>query len=215
VTDIRTLFCDSADATASLLAEPALNERFDQASALAEFSVRGLAGHRLRAMTSVERYVDDPEPAGAERDAVSAAGYYAGTVEPGGDLGSDFHRAIRQRGEEAAPAEPQDFPALWADTAGRLRARLAAETPDRLVQVYGGLVLTLDAYLVTRLIELVVHADDLAVSLGVSRPPLPPAADALVITTLVDVARLRHGDAAVVRALTRRERDPGDALRVL
>ena len=214
MTVIRTLFCDAADAAGPLLAEPALNERFDAASALAEFSVRGLAGHLLRAMTSAERYIDEPEPAG-RAEAVSAAEYYARTVEPGGDLGSDFHRAIRQRGEEAAPAEATDCPGVWTDTAVRLRARLAAERPDRLVQVYGGLVLTLDEYLVTRLIELVVHADDLAVSLGVPLPALPPDATALVISTLVDVARLRHGDVAVVRALTRRERDPADALRVL
>ena len=35
------------------------------------------------------------------------------------------------------------------------------------------------------------------------------------ITTLVEVARLRHGDAAVVRALSRRERDTAEALRVI
>ncbi|MFA5884848.1 MAG: hypothetical protein WDA60_13420 [Acidimicrobiia bacterium] len=36
----------------------------------------------------------------------------------------------------------------------------------------------------------------------------------LVIHCLVDTARRRHGDLAVVRALTRRERDVHDALRV-
>ena len=75
--------------------------------------------------------------------------------------------------------------------------------------------MTLDDYLVTRLIELVVHTDDLAVSLDVAAPPIPAAATGLVITTLVEVARIRHGDTAVLRALTRRERDAVAALRVL
>jgi hypothetical protein len=92
---------------------------------------------------------------------------------------------------------------------------LEGERPGRLVQVYGGLVLSLDDYLVTRLIELVVHADDLAASLGTAPPALPPAATQLVITTLVEVARIRPGDAATVRALTRRDRDAVDALRVI
>ena len=60
-----------------------------------------------------------------------------------------------------------------------------------------------------------VHGDDLAVSLGVDPPLLPPAATGLVIATLVEVARIRHGDIAVVRALARRERDAVDALRVI
>ena len=61
----------------------------------------------------------------------------------------------------------------------------------------------------------VVHADDLAVSLEVAPPPLPAAAFGSAITTLIEVARICHGDAAVLRALTRRERDTVAALRVL
>ena len=131
------------------------------------------------------------------------------------DINDDLNRAVRQRGVESAPGAPEGFAAVWAETADRLRGRLAAEPSGRLVQVFGGLVLDLDDYLVTRLVELVVHGDDLAVSLGVAPPHLDPTATALVIDTLVEVARLRHGDAAVLAALTRRERDDVEALRVL
>ena len=54
MTDIRALFCNAADAATPLVGDPALKERFEEPSALAEFSVRGLAGHLLRAMTSVD-----------------------------------------------------------------------------------------------------------------------------------------------------------------
>lgn len=217
MTGIRALFFQAVADTGPLLSEPALVERFDGPSALAEFSVRGLAGHLLRAMTSVEGYLDRPAPeagAGTDRPVLSAAEYYATPIGDETDINSDVQRAIRQRGVEAAPTRPEEFPALWAGTAERLETRLAAEPSDRLVQVYGDLILTLDEYLVTRLVELVVHGDDLAASLGVMPPPLNPAATGLAIATLVEIARLRHGDSAVLRALTRRERDPVQALRV-
>ena len=217
VTDIRTLFFQTVTDTGPLLSEPVLMERFEGPSALAEFSVRGLAGHLLRAMTSVQGYLDRPAPdagPGTDRPVLSAAEYYATPIGDETDINSDVQRAIRQRGVEAAPPRPEDFPVLWVETAERLQARLAAEPPGRLVQVYGDLILALDEYLVTRLVELVVHGDDLAASLGVAPPRLNPSATGLVIATLVEIARLRHGDSAVLRALTRRERDPVQALRV-
>jgi len=75
--------------------------------------------------------------------------------------------------------------------------------------------MTLDDYLPTRIVEIVVHADDLAVSVGA--PPVPFPADVVdvVVDVLVRTARVTHGDLAVVRALSRRERDAADALRVL
>jgi len=222
VTDIRALFCDAADAVTPLLGDPALKERFEGPSALAEFSVRGLAGHLLRAMASLDGYLDRPPPdevigsgEAGEASGVSAAEYYAGVLAGQTDIDSDFHRSIRQRGVEAAPQTPGELPGAWDAMAARLRTRLAAEPADRRVRVFGDLVLTLDQYVVTRLIELVVHVDDLAASLGVPAPPLPAEATEVVITTLVEVARIRHGDPAVVRALTRRERDVVGALRVL
>ena len=219
MTETQALFLEAVAQTGPLLSEPALLERFDGPSALAEFSVRGLAGHLLRAVTSVEGYLERPEPdaAGAVNGpgAISAAEYYATGIGDESDINSEVQRAVRQRGVEAAAGPPHELPAVWAASAEQLRTRLAGERPDRLMQVYGGLVLTLDDYLVTRLVELVVHGDDLAASLDLAPPPLPPSATGLVISTLVEVARIRHGDAAVVRALTRRERDAVEALRVI
>lgn len=215
VTETEALFLDAVAATGPLLSEPELLKQFDGRSALAEFTVRGLAGHLLRAVTSVEGYLDRPEPDGAGAKAISPAEYYAAAIGDESDINSDVQRAVRQRGLEAAPDDPQELPAMWAAATERLSARLAAESPDRLMQVYGDLVLTLDDYLVTRLVELVVHSDDLAASLGVAPQPLNAAATGLVITTLVEVARIRHGDNAVVWALARRERDAVGALRVI
>ncbi|MFD8006501.1 hypothetical protein [Streptomyces mirabilis] len=56
--------------------------------------------------------------------------------------------------------------------------------------------------------ELAVHMDDLAVSLGLAVQELPEEAFDLVLVLLARLAARRHGQAAVLRALTRLERAP-------
>jgi hypothetical protein len=73
----------------------------------------------------------------------------------------------------------------------------------------------LDEYLRTRCVELVVHTDDIAISVGRPSTDGSPAATAIAVDLLTAAARRRHGDHAVLTALTRRERDASDAGRVL
>lgn len=208
---IRRAFLDAGRVAADLLARPEVESAWDGPSALPELTVRGLAGHLLRATGSVSAYLDRPEPDG---EPVSAADYYVQAVEEP-DIHSEVHRAIRQRGEEEAAGGFGAVRDRSYELLETLRARLGVEPPDRKVRAYKDLVLTIDDYLVTRLIELTVHVDDLAVSAGVPPPELPAEALRLSIDTLIEVARLKHGDLAVLRALSRRERDQVGALRVL
>ncbi|WP_069767865.1 hypothetical protein [Streptomyces sp. LUP30] len=62
--------------------------------------------------------------------------------------------------------------------------------------------------LLTRMVELAVPMDDLAVSVGLSAPRLPRAAFDPVVALLTELAARRHGRAALLRALTRAERGP-------
>jgi hypothetical protein len=73
-----------------------------------------------------------------------------------------------------------------------------------------GWALSLDDFLVTRMVELAVHMDDLAVSVGLSVPELPGAALDPVVELLTGLAVRRHGQAALLRALTRAERAPAE-----
>lgn len=208
---IRETFLETGRVAADLMARPEVEGAWDAPSALPELTVRGLAGHLLRATGSVSAYLDRDEPEDAP---VSAAEYYVQAVgEP--DIHSEIHRAIRQRGEDEAAGGYEAVRDRSYELLDTLRARLDAEPTGRKVRAYKDLVLTIEDYLVTRLIELVVHVDDLAVSVGVQPPELPRAATEVAIDTLVEVARLKHGDTAVLRALTRRERDEAEALRVL
>jgi hypothetical protein len=53
-----------------------------------------------------------------------------------------------------------------------------------------------------------VHSDDLALSVGLATPPLPPEVLDPVFTLLTGLAVRRHGPTAVLRALSRSERAP-------
>lgn len=67
---------------------------------------------------------------------------------------------------------------------------------------------TVAEYLTTRLVELVVHADDLAVSVGVDDPAPSEDACRAVAGVLAQTAALRDGGLDAVRALAPRERHP-------
>lgn len=196
-----------------LLERGELAEHWADQSVLPEFSVAALAGHLLRGMTTTEQYLDGPEPPGP---GISAASYFHTLMSPAGtDLDHAVHVAVRARGAEAATGGPAALAREARAVSERLSSRLAGTPPTRRLRVAGGLVLTVEEYLRTRVVELVVHADDLAASIGAGLEPPRAATAAVAIDVLVQVARLRHGDMAVLRALTRRERDHVQALRVL
>ncbi len=207
---VRGLYLEVATATAALLTDGSVAEHWDEESTLPHFAVSGLAGHLARAVLQVEWYLDADLP---DAELVTASEYYAaltGVADPD----SELNVGVRQRGEEVAAGGPSALAARTAAALARLRTRLAAEPSDRCVGALGRLLL-LDEYLKTRLVEMMVHMDDLALSVGLS-PPEPPAdAARLAIETLVEVAALRHGHLAVLRALTRRERQGTEILRVL
>jgi len=92
---------------------------------------------------------------------------------------------------------------------------LPSERPERVLEVFGGVEMQLNDYLVTRLVEVVVHSDDVAASLALAEPRFSDSINDRVIRCLVEVAVRTHGRLAVIRALTRRERDAVEALRVL
>jgi hypothetical protein len=204
---VRRLFLETLAAVRPLLASSAVAARWDEPSALPAFAVRGLAGHLVRVAVTVDKYLDRPEPRGEE--SISAAAYY-GNVDS--DISSALNVGVRQRGEELAAGGHEHLVAELDRLASRLEERLRHEPDGRLVRVAGDTVMRLDDYLVTRIVELTVHADDLAVSVGLDYPTMPPGALDISIRVLIDTARHRHGDLAVLRVLSRRERDSGDVL---
>ncbi|TDQ00824.1 maleylpyruvate isomerase N-terminal domain-containing protein [Labedaea rhizosphaerae] len=189
----------------ALLRDPAVTTAWAGPSALPEFSVGGLAGHLAYQVLSLPEALAAPVPT---EPVVPVLEHYARVAWIGADRDAEINVRIRDGGESLAANGPSDLADRLATAIGAL-ARLLAET-DRPVRIplWGPWSLTLDDMLLTRLMELAVHADDLAVSVGVPTPPLPPAVQEAVVDLLSRLAMRRHGAVAVVRALARAERAP-------
>jgi hypothetical protein len=208
--ETRLTFLAAASEARTVLVLADVEDRWNEDSALPGMTIGALAAHIARAVLTVQTYLGshvhgDVEP-------MSGAAYYAGMGELS-DIDSEVNVAVRARAATSAAEGVRALIESFDACVAHLGHALAVEPDDRLVEVRGQLVLPLDEYLLTRILELTVHADDLCVSIGRPTPALSgiPATIAL----LVDIAELRHGEVAVLRALARRERDHSEALRVL
>jgi hypothetical protein len=201
---IRHAFLSAAETAATLLREPAVSARWSEPSALADFSVGGLARHLANQVTHTGSLLT----AAPGSSAIPVLEHYTRNAWVTSGVDGADNVGIRRRGEEAAAATTPQALADEVDAAlAELRRIVPAEPVERVVDLrdWG---LTVDDFLLTRVMELVVHTDDLAVSLGVPTPQLPTAATEATIQLLTRIAAWRHGPLAVVRALARRERAP-------
>lgn len=208
---MRDVFLATADAIRPLLDEPALEVRWDDASVLEAMSVAELTGHLSRAVIVVGVYLDQP----GTPPLVDAPGYFLaidGVRAP--DLDGERATAIRRRGAEAAAGGADEVRIRWDRARLELERRFSDEDGSRVVSALGS-NLRLDDYLVTRLVELAVHADDLAASLQMPPPTLDDPAYEAVLGCLWEMARRRSQPFEIIRAMTRIERDGVQALRVL
>jgi Mycothiol maleylpyruvate isomerase N-terminal domain len=205
----RQVFIDTANVSVSFVTSPVVVSRWNEPSHLTGMTVGGLACHLIRGgFTVLPAILDEAEPPGTR--AFNASRFYAGLTR---DLDVEVHRGIRQSSAQAADGGPGSLAGI-DQILTELGARLAIESAGRRVVVMDGIEMALDDFLITRLVELVVHIDDLAASVGVPTPELPDLATDLVISCLTGVARRRHGDLQVVRALARQERRQPDVFPV-
>ncbi|MBK9178596.1 MAG: maleylpyruvate isomerase N-terminal domain-containing protein [Acidimicrobiales bacterium] len=210
---MRATYLAAAGLAVGVLGRPEVAAAWHEPSAVPPLTVGALAAHLARSVLQVGWYLDGPPPEG---DPIGADAYYGdleGTAEPD----SALNVGVRARADEAAATGAAGVAALAAEALAALRVRLDVEPPDRRLEALGRPLL-LDEYLRTRLVEVCVHVDDLGRSvpgLGDPTAQVPWAALDEAIQVLVGAAVVRHGRVAVLRALSRRELDVVDALRVL
>jgi len=194
----------TAAVASGLLRDPSIARRWDDPSALDGFAVSGLAGHLAGCVFNVEACLDAPPlPGVVPQDAVS---YYLEGSDPDTLVDDPIKQRIRSRGEERAAVGPERLAQGFDQCRSRLADRLPALDPSVDVAMFGRSLLPLDQCLLTRILELVVHIDDLAVSLDVPTPAIPHEAADLTAVTLARIALGRRGLTPVLRALSRRER---------
>jgi hypothetical protein len=202
----RAAYLEAAAVAAALLHEPAVADAWDAPSALARLSVGGLAAHLGRQVLQVSQRLADQAPS---EPPIPLFAHYTRSQWVTGDLDHENNVRVRRDSDREAADGVSALTARVDATLDRLREALPAESPDRVVHLpWGPWALTLDDFLVTRMLEITVHCDDLAVSVGLATPPLPARVLDPVLALLSRLAVHRHGPVAVLRALSRSERAP-------
>lgn len=207
---MRRRFLAAADTARLLLDHPQLERLWDAPSALEEMTTGALCAHLGRAVTVVPGYLEtqgDPPFADAP-DYFLALFPQADT-----DLDSEMATAVRSRASGDAGRGRAGVASAWDEARQKLAARLDGDELRRGIRVRGS-TMRVEDYLVTRMVELVIHADDLAASLEALPPPFDSAVTNTVISCLTEIATRRHSPLAVVRAMSRLERADPAVLRV-
>ena len=202
----RDAYLAAAESAADLIDSPAVAAAWGRPSALTGFTVGGLAEHLAHQVLAVPATLRKPAPTG---EVVTLLGHYGRVTWIGADLDADVNVAIRRGGEDAAGEGPAALAGRIHNAVRELCEVLPGEPADRVVEPPAGpWALLLDDFLVTRMMEIAVHSDDLAASVGLATPALPDAVLDPVFALLTRLSIRRHGTVALLRALSRAERAP-------
>jgi len=202
----KDAYLNAAGQAVALLRTPDVAAAWEQPSALAEMTVAGLAGHLAYQIFSVGSTLAEPV---SEEPPIPLLEHYGRAAWIGAPLDAEANIGIRARGEAIGSEEAQSLSKRAGAAFGEQQTTLAGRPGDQAVFMpQAGWALTLDDFLITRTMEIAVHMDDLAVSVGVAARELPDAAFDPVLVLLARLAVRRHGQAALLRALPRAERAP-------
>ena len=185
-----------------------MTEAWDRPSALQDMSIGALAVHLASELLLVSDTWRIPER-WSEDDPVPLLEHYRRSAWVTAGPDGDSNVAIRKSAErDAAPGPAAMLAGVEAALADLESLPGAERLPAAVQMAWWRWSLSFEDFLVTRMMEIVVHSDDLAVSVGVDPPELAANVLEPVLSLLVGVATMRHGQAAVVRALSRAERAP-------
>jgi Mycothiol maleylpyruvate isomerase N-terminal domain len=202
---VRETYLSAAKIAVALLSSPEVAAGWGDPSALDKMTVGAVAAHLARQLHNVP-VVLAQQPG---EPVVGVLDHYVRSAWVGADLDAEANLVTRRNAELSAADGPAALVSQTEALLAQLPEVLAAEPGDRIVSLpWTSWSMTLDDFLVTRLLELAVHNDDLACSVGLPTPALPELATDMVLTVLCQVAARRHGVPAVLRALARSERAP-------
>lgn len=209
LTDFDGAFVVAADISGRLVAAERVRAQWNEPSVLPEMTVGMLACHLAHQTSRTAELlpgVSTEEPL-AERLAEVDEHYRRAAWVTATDLDDPAH----DRSEEESEAALGYDAMLDRFAAARARAGelLASPGVREVVDIpWQGWSLRGDDFLLTRMLEIVTHVDDLARSIGTPTPDFPAPVYRPVVHLLARLAAERHGQAALTSALTRRERMP-------
>ena len=204
------IWLDTASAALSIVEGPRVGERWAEPSSLSGMTVGALAGHLVHSgILMAEQGLVVAGPAGQP---ITAAKMYS--LIPL-DEDSPIHDGVRAVAEEQVVDGREDLIERGRASWKRSEVVLAEASQDQIVAhpVAQRFAITLREFLLTRILELVVHIDDLAHSVGEQDLGVDRRAIDVACHFGIDINAERYGSAPVMRALFRRDRNSLDALR--
>ncbi len=202
-------FLAASESALHLVGQVAVVEHWDEPSALPGMTVGGLAAHLGSQVLTVHAALTRGSGVSEERP-VSLLEHYERVAWARSGLDDPSNVTIREGAEESAAAGHDALATALGEALTDVRVAFGElELPPAIRMPWWDWSLSFEDYLVTRVMEIVVHSDDLAVSVGVEPPTLPEPVLGPVLALLVGISLRRHGQPAVVRALSRSERAGG------
>jgi hypothetical protein len=199
-----------------LLRQPEVGEQWTRPSALEGMTVGAVAAHGIGLLEHILNDCERPEPA-TPRFLGIVEYTRAARLDTRDDLASEGHRMLIAGAERKADAGRDHVVESATGWLEQLTWVLPAMDPakhvylPRLPPMAGSLAMLL----ANRTNELIVHMDDVAVSVGVPTPPIDPQAAAMALSVLVSVARKMNTDLELIRVMARAERAKPDAARAI
>ncbi|MEW2145281.1 maleylpyruvate isomerase N-terminal domain-containing protein [Micromonospora vinacea] len=196
-------FPTAASIALELIRRPEVSEQWSSPSALPHLSVGGLACHlgrqAVRAAELLPMPTDLPTLDTADNHYEQAPWVSEGTPD---------EESVAEGPDEADAARgPADLLARSARALEAVADLLSGGAAREVVPIpWQGWSLRRGDFLLTRQLEIVVHSDDLAVSVGVPTPEFPADVFDPVRDLLVRLAVRRRGQSALISALSRSER---------
>ncbi|PYY31851.1 maleylpyruvate isomerase N-terminal domain-containing protein [Curtobacterium sp. MCBD17_030] len=206
--DTRALFAATAQSFVDLvtaLPSPAADPALWSSPALGVWDLRALVGHTNRALVTVSTYAAttiehgaDPTTSRAGTVLDDAAEYLQAATRTATDPDE-----VAARGVAAGAALGTDPEAAVTAARDQALAVLAAVPSGTRIPVVGSLLLPVEEYLRTRIVELVVHGGDIeraATAAGAPVSASPPVEAVVASTLLLAEAGARRGDGALLLA---------------
>jgi hypothetical protein len=189
---------------ADLALRPEVEEHWTDESACAGMTVGALARHLVSQWFNAVRLLR--APAGSEP--ISVWEHYERAAWAHTPLDDESNAGIRQGSEDLAAEGPEAMRTLVQELVPEVEAVVGADHAGPVLIPWQGWSLSVEDFLLTRMMEIVVHSDDLAASVGLETPEFPAEVVTPVLDLLTGLAARRHGSTAVVRTLTRPQRAP-------
>ena len=214
--EIIDAYLGAVDWLRGILRRAEVTEHWSKGSVVAEYTVGGLAAHAVHSVVWLDQVLKDVEPVGLRQ--VRIAEFFGINRVDEIAIRDPFSASLRAAAEAFAATGPYVVIATCTASRDELVALLSKASGERAVPVVRvpGAQVPLRDYLRTRVLEVVVHGDDVACSIpGMSVADPPPDAMEVCLGVCVEMARERLGDIETLRAFTRGERSATSELRVL